>query len=177
MSLEGEKINLCALKMDETLNLWGRTACIILPASVMSTGLLALVNARSSLPLCVCVFTHFRLHHYLGVWAHEPQSCCRASSISCPLLTSIHISAPTHLPPLGSPPSLFLVHCSQQWLTSVTSSWAGSRRRPGEKWTSRECCVSASRDKVGFNLHQWVWLGVDGEGRVCCRLHKTLGVC
>lgn len=62
-------------------------------------------------------------------------------------------------------------------LTSVTSSRAGSRRRPGEKWPSRECCVSASRDKVGFNLHQWVWLGVDGEGRVCCRLHKTLGVC
>lgn len=57
--------------------------------------------------LCICVFTHFRLHHYLSVWAHEPQSCCRASSISCPLLTSIHISAPTHLPPLGSPSSLF----------------------------------------------------------------------
>lgn len=133
----------------------------------------------TSLSVCVCVFTHFRLHHYLGVWAHEPQSCCGASSISCPLLTSIHISAPTRLPPLGSPPSLFFFWsiAPSKRLTSVTSSWAGSRRRPGEKWPSRECCVSASRDKVGFNLHQWVWLGVDGEGRVCCRLHKTLGVC
>lgn len=98
--------------------------------------------------VCVCVFrvcVCSRLHLYLSVWAHEPQSCCMASSISCPLLTSIHISSPTHLPSPGPPPSL-LVRCPWRWFTSVTSSWAGSGRRPGEKRTSRECCVRRSRD-------------------------------
>lgn len=64
MSQEGEKINLCVLKMAETLNLCGRTACVALAASVMLTGLLAqvisarwCVDALSSASLSQCVGT------------------------------------------------------------------------------------------------------------------------
>lgn len=150
MSVEVEKINLCSLKMDETFNLWGRNVCIILARScnideIVGSHECQVISLYFTVCVCVCARACSRLHLYLSVWAHEPQSCCMASSISCPLLTSIHISSPAHLPPPGPPPSL-LVRCPWRWFTSETSGWAGSGRRPGEKRTSRECCVSQSRD-------------------------------
>lgn len=121
MSQEGEKINLCTLKMDGTLNLCGRNACVAPPCFSNVDGIVGAGECQV-ISLRVCVFVHFRLHPYLSVWAHEPQSCCTASSISCPLLTSIHISSAAHLPPPGSPPSLF-------FFRSIARS-SGSPRQP-----------------------------------------------
>lgn len=101
------------------------------------------MNARSSRSLPrVC----FRLRLSLSVWAHEPQSCCAASSISCPLLTSIHISSPTHLPP----PSL-LVRCLRRWFRlgnrQLSRKWEAA---PVRRVTPVSVVQGPSRDGGGL---------------------------
>lgn len=121
MSVEVEKINLCRLKIDETFNLCGKNVRIILVRSCNMDKIVGNCKCQVSLStLCMSVCS--RLHLYLSVWAHEPQSCCMASSISCPLLTSIHNSSPTHLlSPRSSsfsfaPLPMAMVHLSKQQL-------------------------------------------------------------
>lgn len=139
-------------------------------APVILTRLLALVNARSSRSLPrVC----FRLRLSLSVWAHEPQSCCAASSISCPLLTSIHISSPTHLPPPGPPPSL-LVRCLRRWFRlgnrQLSRKWEAAPVRRGPPVSVVQ---GPSRDGGGLRSTPAGGVGgrgVDGQGLVRCGL-------
>lgn len=164
MSQEGEKINLRGLKMDEALNLCGRKAhrsrCIVdgIVGECQVTSGSACVDAPSSASLCACVGTG--------------ESCCTASSISCPLLTSIHISAP---PPPSSPPS--------PCFCSVARSGASPRQPAAEQEvggglvrSGRPVSVAQARHVTG-----WALICTGGHvrgrwrGRPLCRLHGTRG--
>lgn len=109
--------------------------------------------------VCVCVrvwvFPSVSLSQCVGTWAakllHGLIDFMPSSHIYSHLLSDS--------PPSSQSSFIYLVHCPWQWFTLVTSSWAGSRTVPCGKRTSRECCVSLSCDRAGFNLPQWVRLG------------------
>lgn len=138
-----------------------RISFLLIP--VIWTRLLAVVNTRSSHSLLYCVCMCLRVCVFLCAPVCISISVCGHMSrkaVAWPhrfhaLFSSVHISSPTHLLPPGPPPSL-LVCCPWRWFTSVTSGWAGSGRRPGEKRTSHECCVRWSRDG-GHSIYTSGW--------------------